>query len=386
MRPHSLTAMAGGAVVVLLTLTIALVGLLTGAPPASAVSTQTLFVTGYSYWDNDPPGSAAIAYPGLHRQASGTGTYADPITAAVADSSGIAPGTRFYVPNLRRYVIVEDECATCKAAQVDLWVDGVANEAVSEDCMANITGDHVVVRDPAAGYPVVPGPISGATACAREYGDAIPALQGTVPSTAPTTSLTTTTTARVTTAQANAPTIQANAPTTQANAPTTQAMTRAPITVTPSTTASRATAAALVNVARRADVQVRASSQNWDTGQTAGKAVDGIAQGYPVDHTAEWATPGGGAGSWIELRWNAPVALAQVRLFDRPNLDDQVVAGRLRFSDGSTISVGSLNNAGGATTVSFTERRVTSVRIEISQVSGRTANVGFSEVEALARG
>ena len=42
-----------------------------------------IFLTGYSYWDNTPPGSAAIARPVVHRRAGGTGTYSDPITIAV---------------------------------------------------------------------------------------------------------------------------------------------------------------------------------------------------------------------------------------------------------------------------------------------------------------
>ena len=36
-----------------------------------------------------------------------------------------------------------------------------------------------------------------------------------------------------------------------------------------------------------------ASSQNTSTSQTAAKAIDGVAGGYPGDHTTEWATIGG---------------------------------------------------------------------------------------------
>ena len=41
------------------------------------------YLTGYSFWDNTPPGSAAIARPVIHRRAGGSGTYGDPITIAV---------------------------------------------------------------------------------------------------------------------------------------------------------------------------------------------------------------------------------------------------------------------------------------------------------------
>ena len=352
MRRNRLKSTVGAVALTMVALTSAMVLLLAGGPPAAA-ATQTFYVTGYSYWDNDPPGSAAIAYPGLHRQAAGQGTYADPITAAVSTSSGIAPGTRFYVPFLRRYVIVEDQCASCGPLWIDLWVDGSANEAVSERCMSAITGNHVVIRGPASGYPVDPGPIS-TQACARQYGDTVPTL---------------TTTAAPTSVR----------PTTAA--PTSvRPTTTAPTSVRPTTAAPT-----LTNVARRTDVTVRASSQNWGTGQTAAKAVDGVISGYPAASTAEWATRGGRAGSWIQLTWGTSVRVEQVRLFDRPNLDDRVLAARLRFSDGSTVEVGALVDAGGATTVSFPARRVTSVRVEVVRVSDLTRNVGLAELQVMGR-
>ena len=43
----------------------------------------TAFITGYTWWDNSPPGSAQIARPVLHQRAGGNGTYSDPITVAV---------------------------------------------------------------------------------------------------------------------------------------------------------------------------------------------------------------------------------------------------------------------------------------------------------------
>ena len=89
--------------------------------------------------------------------------------------------------------------------------------------------------------------------------------------------------------------------------------------------------AAPSNVARAAGVTVSASSQNTGTGQTAVKAVDGSAVGYPGDYTREWATAGGGAGSWIQLSWAAPVTIDRVVLYDRPNTSDQVTAGNWCF-------------------------------------------------------
>lgn len=134
------------------------------------------------------------------------------------------------------------------------------------------------------------------------------------------------------------------------------------------------------NLASFAAVSV--SSQNAATGQTGAKAVDGTASGYPADATKEWATVGGGAGSWIELTWSAPVALTTVVLFDRPNASDRVTAGTLTFSDGTSVAVGALANDGAASSVSFPRREVTTMRFTIDAVAPTTANIGLAELQA----
>ncbi|MBS1698136.1 MAG: tandem-95 repeat protein [Actinobacteria bacterium] len=133
------------------------------------------------------------------------------------------------------------------------------------------------------------------------------------------------------------------------------------------------------NIARQATAT--ASSQNTGTGQTAAKAIDGVAQGYPTDSTKEWATSGGKAGSWIQLSWTGPQSMSKVVLYDRPNTSDQITGGTLTFSDGSSVQVGSLNNSGTATTVTFPARTATWVRFTVTTVSGSTANAGLAEFE-----
>src|SRR6478752_9893590 len=124
-----------------------------------------------------------------------------------------------------------------------------------------------------------------------------------------------------------------------------------------------------------------ASSQNSQSGQTAAKSVDGIVGGYPGDSTKEWATQGGKAGSWLRLTWATPVTINEVVLYDRPNSDDRVTAGRLTFADGTFVNVPALNNAGTAQTVTFSSRSTRSVRFSVSSVSTGTANIGLSEFE-----
>ena len=126
---------------------------------------------------------------------------------------------------------------------------------------------------------------------------------------------------------------------------------------------------------------VTASTQNATTGQTAAKAVDGVTSGYPTNPTSEWATTGQGVGAWLNLAWSAPYSVTQVVLYDRPNTNDQITSATIAFSDGSSITVGPLNNNGTATTYSFPARVITGLRMTVTGVSASTANVGLSEIQ-----
>ncbi|GAA99728.1 uncharacterized protein L969DRAFT_19103 [Mixia osmundae IAM 14324] len=124
-----------------------------------------------------------------------------------------------------------------------------------------------------------------------------------------------------------------------------------------------------------------ASSANAATRQLAKKAIDGVLSGYPTNPGAEWATIGGGVGSWLLLRWPKAVSVSSVTLFDRPNHNDQILAGQLIFSDNSTIPVTSLKNDGSATVFTFPSRNTTSLKFKVLQVSNTTSNVGLSEIQ-----
>jgi len=142
-----------------------------GKPGCTVTSTQpaTAFLTGYTWWDNTPAGSAAIAHPVLHSRAGGVGTYADPITMAVGYTSvgpDIPYGTRFYLRGLQRYAIVEDLCGACHKTpagatwRLDLWLDGrQLTPTEANACAYRITGYQTVLRNPPKGLPVKSGPI-----------------------------------------------------------------------------------------------------------------------------------------------------------------------------------------------------------------------------------
>ncbi|HDZ53573.1 MAG TPA: hypothetical protein ENH63_17730 [Sulfitobacter litoralis] len=142
---------------------------------------MTVYLTGYSYWDNTPPGSAAIAKPVIHRQAGGVGTYNDPITLAVGHSyaggrhSMVFPaGTRFYLPKIKRYAIVEDLCGDGSAPQngpcytgkngrpwLDIYVGGKSvSPAFADRCMYALTGMQQAIMNPQPGYEVISGALA----------------------------------------------------------------------------------------------------------------------------------------------------------------------------------------------------------------------------------
>lgn len=139
-----------------------------------------VYLTGYSWFDNTPRGSAAIARPIIHREAGGTGTYEDPITLAVGHSKkwghkmDYPAGTRFYFPRLRKYALVEDLCGDgnrpengpCHTGKdgrpwLDIYVDGSrASEAAADRCMYQITGMQTAIIHPRPGLPVHPGSLT----------------------------------------------------------------------------------------------------------------------------------------------------------------------------------------------------------------------------------
>jgi hypothetical protein len=152
-----------------------------GVEAAPKNSKFTAYLTGYSFWDNTPPGSAAIAKPVIHKSAGGIGTFRDPVTIAVGHTRkgfrrtmDFPAGTKFYLPKLRKYAIVEDLCGDGPRPQdgachighkgypwIDIYVGGRSvGVSASDQCMRRITGLQEVIINPHKSYAVVPGEIS----------------------------------------------------------------------------------------------------------------------------------------------------------------------------------------------------------------------------------
>ncbi|WP_458782009.1 hypothetical protein [Arthrobacter sp. D3-16] len=155
-----------------------------GAPPLAPgeVVVPKVFVTAYSWYDNTPAGSRTISHPVLHRTAGGTGTYEDPVTIAVGHSRetgehvlDIPAGTRIYLPDVRRYFIVEDTCGDgptpedgpCHSGAeaydgaslwLDMWIGGEGeSSSFVHRCAADSTGVQPAVLNPGPDYAVASG-------------------------------------------------------------------------------------------------------------------------------------------------------------------------------------------------------------------------------------
>jgi hypothetical protein len=161
-----------------------------------AEQTVQAYMTGYSVFDNTPPGSPDISHPILHQTAGGTGTFDDPITVAVGhsfidgqDVMDWPAGTKFYGPNLRRYLIAEDTCGDGSTPQngpchvgfpspattwLDIWIDGEGGSSQgADDCMDSITAVWDVLANPQPNYPVVAESVDHGEGCTEQFGNAV---------------------------------------------------------------------------------------------------------------------------------------------------------------------------------------------------------------------
>jgi hypothetical protein len=85
-------------------------------------------------------------------------------------------GTKFYIPNVRAYFIAEDTIGNSPSTppHLDLWVGGQSSsESSADSCMSRITGNYLVIRNPASNYAVVPGPLSANNSCRQLFGNAL---------------------------------------------------------------------------------------------------------------------------------------------------------------------------------------------------------------------
>jgi hypothetical protein len=117
-------------------------------------------------------------------------------------------------------------------------------------------------------------------------------------------------------------------------------------------------------------------------GYSAEAAIDGIVGGYPEDISTEWASNGEKASAFLQLNWNKAQTINRIWLFDRPNTHaDQVIAGTLIFSDGSSIKVSELpDDASAAKEITFSPKEITWLKFVVTAVKPDTQNIGLAEI------
>jgi transcriptional regulator with XRE-family HTH domain len=140
----------------------------TASPPGTEAKTEAMRVTFYGPPDNDPPGNG-ISNSVIHKDgADGDGTFDNPTTFAT-DKNEQKPGTKIYVPYLKRYFIMEDTCATCTqdfnnkplALRISLWIgrEGTPDELVNCEKGLTEVGTVPVTVNPDKGLKVASGPL-----------------------------------------------------------------------------------------------------------------------------------------------------------------------------------------------------------------------------------
>jgi hypothetical protein len=139
--------------------------------------------------------------------------------------------------------------------------------------------------------------------------------------------------------------------------------------------------ASAANVAPAAKVE---TSSVYDGYKAAG-AIDTVPDGFPGDTACEWASKGEKEGAWLKLAWDAPQTVSRVWLVDRPNALDQVTAGKLEFSDGTSIALTTPLPDGGskAVEITFNKKAITWLKFTVTGVKAGSPNIGLAEIAVL---
>jgi hypothetical protein len=131
--------------------------------------------------------------------------------------------------------------------------------------------------------------------------------------------------------------------------------------------------------------RLTASSVHPDYSLTG--ATDGVVDGFPGDITREWGSKGESDTAMLRLNWREPQTIDRVWLFDRPNKLDQITAGMLVFSDGSTLTTSELpDEAKQGLEVTFAPRKVTWLAFVITGAKKGSPNIGLAEIAVFRAG
>jgi len=128
------------------------------------------------------------------------------------------------------------------------------------------------------------------------------------------------------------------------------------------------------------NAQVSSSSEEFGFPDT--NVNDGIIR---VDNQGEWACIGFKRAwgetrlPWVKLEWITTKSIDKIVLYDRPSYNEHSAGGKLKFSDGSVITVTTIPNDGAPKSISFPPKKIKWVKFEVTD--GEGFNLGLSEIE-----
>ena len=117
------------------------------------------YVTFYGFDDNDDGnpthlGTDVISHAAIHGSAEeDLGTYERPGTLAT-DPNFLTPGTKVYVPALKRYYVMEDACVECTGdwlqgkLHIDLYVSGTGPDLAACEDRLTMESTKIIIAPP----------------------------------------------------------------------------------------------------------------------------------------------------------------------------------------------------------------------------------------------
>jgi len=131
------------------------------------------------------------------------------------------------------------------------------------------------------------------------------------------------------------------------------------------------------NLARQAKVRTSSVAPDY----SADAVIDGVVDGYPNNPQHEWASKGQTVNAKIHLTWNRKIKVSKIWLFDRPSHNEHIIRGGILMSDGTTLYIGELPNAGlRGKDISFPTKEVEWVEFVVLGV-GRSKDIGLAEID-----
>jgi hypothetical protein len=138
------------------------------------------------------------------------------------------------------------------------------------------------------------------------------------------------------------------------------------------------------NVARKA--RVTASSHKPDCPPES--VINGMVGSFWMPlMKEEWSAKDENVGAWLRLSWDSPQTVNRVWLFDKWDTKVQVMEAELRFSDGSTITVGELpDDANKGRQIDFPQQTITWMEVRITKTRTSDPGIGLSEIAVFKTG